>query len=362
MDLDTLVTNADARDWQTVDPESIDPLRFAVVGTGWFTRHVSIPGIMNSDFCEIAVVVAVTEAEAVRVAADVGPDVRGLSTEAFLETGSGQTDGYDAVYISTPNMFHLTYTEAAAERGKHVLCEKPMERDSDRAERMVDACEDAGVELAIAYRTHTEPAARRARELIASGIIGDPVEVRGSMTQRLLHDINPDPDQWRLDAELAGGGALFDVGIYPLNTARFLLDADPVAVVGRTRASPDAFADVDASVTFTVEFPGDVYASCFASQNARQDSAIYVTGTEGRVGIEPAFFPEHRRVLHLSHGDGRASIEFEPVDQLTEEFDFFAHQIKTGATVSTDGEHGLVDMYAMEAIYESAERREWVRV
>ena len=357
--IDTLLANASARDWQTAAPETVGTVRLAVVGTGWFTRNVSIPGIVASDCCEVTVVVTEAPAEAVAVAADVGEDTRGLTTDEFL--AGEAVDAYDAVYIATPNAFHLTYTEAAATHGKDVLCEKPMERDSGRAERMVAVCADAGVELGVAYRMQTEPAVRRARELIAAGLIGDPVDVQGSMSQRLLQEINPDPDQWRLDAELAGGGALFDLGVYPLNTARFLLDADPVAVTGRTRGD-GAFAEVDESVLFTVEFPGEVFATCFASQNAHQSSSLSVVGTEGRLAIEPAFFPEHPRVLHLSCDERDVSVEIDPVDQFREEFDHFAHQLRTDDQLTADGAHGLVDMYTMEAVYDSAERGGWVEL
>jgi xylose dehydrogenase (NAD/NADP) len=214
----------------------------------------------------------------------------------------------------------------------------------------------------IAYRMHTEPAVRRARELIADGYIGDPMAVTGNMSQRLLDRVNPDPDQWRLDEWLAGGGALFDIGIYPLNTARYLLDADPVAVTGNVSSTHDAFDDVDETVAFSVAFPGDVYGQCYASHNARQSSGITVTGTEGQVRIEPAFFQDQSRQLHVSRGDGRASVSLDRVDQMLEEFDYFADRVRGTDPIYPDGAHGLVDMRTMEAVYEAAETESWVDV
>jgi xylose dehydrogenase (NAD/NADP) len=357
---DSLFDGLCDRDWETTPSDDRDELRFAVVGVGWFTRGRALPALEASDVCSPTVVVSSSESKASRVVAELDADARGLTYDQFLD-GEAAAD-YDAVYVVTPNARHLEHVESAARRGKHVLCEKPMERDVDRAEAMVDACEAAGVKLMIAYRMHTEPAVRRARDLIAAGAIGEPQAVRGTMSQRLLERIDPDPDQWRLDAELAGGGALFDIGLYPLNTARFLLDADPVAVVGRTRSSHDAFDEVEETVSFTATFPGGVSASCFASHNARQSSRIYVTGTEGQVDVEPAFFQDQQRVLHASRGDGRARIEISEVDQMLEEFDYFAHQIATGSDVYADGEHGLVDMRAMTAIYESEAEGGWVEV
>jgi len=360
MDIDAVFEEAAARDWETTTAEETVSIRFAVVGLGWFTKGRALPALEESSRCEPTVLVSSTAEKAERIATTVDGAVRGIDYDEFHD-GTAREE-YDAVYICTPNALHREYVETAASFGKDVLCEKPMERDSERARDLVETGENGGVELMIAYRMHTEPAIRRARELIAAGYVGDPMEVRGDMSQRLLDRVNPDPEQWRLDAELAGGGALFDIGIYPLNTARFLLDSDPVAVTGRTGSTHDAFDEVDETVSFTLRFPENVDASCYASHNARQSSAITVTGTEGQVRIEPAFFQEQSRQLHLSRGDGRASIEFEKADQMLEEFDYFADRVRGDATIHPDGEHGLVDIQVMEAVYEADERNEWVSV
>jgi xylose dehydrogenase (NAD/NADP) len=358
MDLDAIVTDSCARDWETVAPEAVEPVRFAVIGLGWFTQGRVLPALAESDRCRPTVLVSGSREKAERLVEETEGATTALTYDAFREGGA--VEAYDAVYVCTPNALHLEYAEAAADRGKHVLCEKPMERDVERAAALVDAC--GGVELMVAYRMHTEPAVRRARELIADGYVGEPRAVHGQMSQRLLDRVNPDPDQWRLDAALAGGGALYDIGIYPLNTARFLLEADPTRVIGRTASSHDAFDEVDETVWFEVAFPGGVTASCFASHDARQASSITVTGTEGQVRVEPAFFQDQDRLLHVSRGDGRASVTFERVDQMREEFDYFADRVRGDAEVLPDGDHGLVDMRAMAAVYEAAETGEWVEV
>lgn len=358
MELDALFADSCARDWVTTDPESTTPVRFAVIGLGWFTKGRALPALEASDRCEPTVLVSSTTEKAELVATDTVGAVDGISYDEFND--GVVREEYDAVYICTPNALHLEYVDTAADFGKDVLCEKPMERDSDRARTLVETCNEAGIELMIAYRMHTEPAVRRARTLIEEGYIGDPMEVRANMSQRLLDRINPDPDQWRLDEDLAGGGALFDIGIYPLNTARFLLGDDPVAVTGRTASTHAAFDDVDETVSFALEFPTDVYASCYASHNARQSSAITVTGTDGQVRIEPAFFQDQTRELHLSRGDSQSSITLARADQMLEEFDYFADRVRGNAPLYPDGEHGLVDMVTMEAIYEAAADQTWV--
>jgi len=358
MELSAILDESCARDWETVDPTAVDPVRFAVIGLGWFTKGRALPALERSDRCEPSVLVSSSTEKAERVAAETDGATTGITYEEFHD-GVG-TDAYDAVYIVTPNALHLDYVESAAAFGKDILCEKPMERDSERAAQLRDAAADAGVDVMIAYRMHTEPAVRRARDLVDAGYVGEPMSVTGDMSQRLLDRVDPNPDQWRLDEALAGGGALFDIGIYPLNTARYLLDADPVAVTGNTSSTHDAFDEVDETVAFSVEFPDEVYAQCYASHNARQSSAITVTGTEGQVRVEPAFFQDQTRQLHVSRGDGRASVTIEKVDQMHEEFDYFADRIRGEAPIYPDGDHGLVDMHAMEAIYEAAATDQWI--
>ena len=360
MDLDAIFEQSLARDWETVDPDDADPVRFAVIGLGWFTRGRALPALEESDRCEPTVLVSGSGSKAESLARETEGDTRGLTYDAFHEGEAAEA--YDAVYICTPNALHLEYVETAAEYDKAVLCEKPMERDTERARQLCQTAADADIALMVAYRMQTEPAVRRARDLIQQGYIGEPMSVSGDMSQRLLERVNPDPDQWRLDAELAGGGALFDIGIYPLNTARFLLDADPVAVTGQTTSTHDGFDDVEETVSFSVAFPDGVTANCFASHNARQSSSVTVTGTEGKVGVEPAFFQDEVRELHLSRGDGVASVSVTKVDQMREEFDYFADRLRSGESITPDGQHGLVDMAAMEAIYEAADTDQWVTV
>jgi len=358
MDLDTVLEEGCARDWQTV--HGVEPVRFAVIGLGWFTKGRALPALEESALCTPTVLVSSSTEKARTVAGDTDTDCRGITYDQFHEGVA--SDEYDAVYICTPNALHLEYAETAASLGKHVLCEKPIERSSERARELTAVCADAGVELMVGYRMHTEPAVRRARELITNGYIGRPIGVSGDMSQRLLDRVNPDPDQWRLDKQLAGGGALFDIGIYPLNTARYLLDADPVAVSGRLSSTHDAFSAVEETISFAVEFPDHVVANCFASYNARQSSSITVTGTEGQVRVEPAFFQDQTRQLHLSRGDGNVSVTVERVDQMLEEFDYFADRLRGDEPIRPDGDHGVIDVRTMERVYEAAEENRWLPV
>jgi xylose dehydrogenase (NAD/NADP) len=358
MTLEPYFEQVTRRDWQTVDDAG--PVRFALVGCGWWTRDEAIPAIEDAELCETTTVVSSSTEKAERTAGLADTIEHALTYEEFHDGVA--SDAYDAVYVCTPNGLHLQYVETAAGLGKDVLCEKPMESTVERAQQVVDACEQGGVTLMIAYRMHTEPAVRRARELVADGFLGDVVHVHGDMSQPLL-DIIPDPDQWRLDPDLSGGATVMDIGLYSLNTARFVLDADPVAVQATTHAVDEAFSDVpDEHAAFQLEFPGHVVAACTASQSAYRTSHLTVTGTEGRLTVEPAFFNRQDRELRLERGGTTANVEFDQVNQMTEEFDYFADCLLADTEPHADGEHGLVDMRTMAAIYDAADRGERVDV
>jgi xylose dehydrogenase (NAD/NADP) len=346
------------RDWQGVDAGD-GPLRIAMIGIGWWTRDRAIPAVESSELCETTVAVS-SSTEKANDAADGHPTIeRGLTYEQFHEGIA--SEAYDAVYIATPNALHPQYAATAAELGKAILCEKPMADTTERASEMVETTRE--VTLMIAYRMHTEPIVRRMRELVREGFVGSVVEVRGRMSQRLL-DMIPDPDQWRLDPDLSGYGAsVMDLGIYPLNTARFVLDRDPKRVQASMYSASDGFEAVpDERASFLLDFPDGVVASCAASQNAFNDDRFAVIGTEGSLSMRNAFHSGDSRELVLEREGARTTLAVEPVDQMVEEFDYFADRVLRGEHPHPDGEHGLVDMRALEAIYAAAERDESVPI
>ncbi|MFA9518376.1 D-xylose 1-dehydrogenase Gfo6 [Halopenitus sp. H-Gu1] len=342
------------RDWQTISEHEDAPVRFAVIGLGWFTRDWAIPGFKRGQFTEPTVTVSSSKEKAEEWADDFDM-AAGITYEEFHDGAA--SDLYDAVYICTPNALHLEYARTAADLDKDVLCEKPMEVDAESAAEMVDVCRD--VTLMVAYRMQTEPAVRRMRELIADGFIGDVVHVHGDMSQVMLGEIGleegGDVTQWRLKQDLSGGCALIDLGLYPLNTTRFILDADPVRVYAQTRSEHEAFEEVDEHASWHMEFPDGVTALNTVSQNSQHSSTLQIKGTEGQLILDPAFFEREDRGLRVVRGGTEADIDFDQVHQLEEEFDYFAHCLLTGEQPQSTGEHGLVDMQVVDAIYESAD-------
>jgi xylose dehydrogenase (NAD/NADP) len=239
MDLDRYFGDFAARDWQTANEGTV---RLALVGLGEFARDHVLPALDaasergrddsengRTSFCEVTTLISGSAEKAQTVADRFGVD-HTLSYDEF-EAGDG-VDGFDAVYVAGPNALHLDYARTAAQHGKHVLCEKPIETSAERAREMVRACEEAGVTLMVGYRPQVEPAMARLREMVRDGVLGDPVAFHGWFTGHILEEGGP--DQWRLDPDLAGGGALLDVGVYPLNAARDLLGSEPIAARAST--------------------------------------------------------------------------------------------------------------------------------
>ncbi len=343
------VDRFEERTWQTTTEGTVN---YALLGLGWWTMDMALPAIEESDLGTVTTLVSGSSDKAERLASEHDID-HGISYEAFHDGATA--DAYDAVYVGTPNASHLNLVETAAGLGKAVLCEKPMESTVERAERMVEAAAD--VPLMIAYRMHTDPAVQRARELIADGFIGDPVSVYGNNGQPLLEMI-PDANQWRLDPDLSGyGTSVMDLGIYSINTTRYLLDRDPVVVQSQMSSHHDAFADVpDERSGALLVLEDDVKMVTTDSQRAHEDTQLKITGTEGQIDLRPAFHGEC--TLHLSRGDVSVTVSHEQHDaqrEMREEFDYFADRVLTGGEIHADGQHGLTDMRIIRAIHEAAE-------
>ncbi|GAB3417187.1 Gfo/Idh/MocA family oxidoreductase [Haloparvum alkalitolerans] len=351
MDLDALYDRFDERDWET---PAEGTLRVAMVGLGGWTRNHAIPAVAAGDYCETTVLVSGHADKAESVAAELPGEPETLDYEAFH--AGAASEAYDAAYVATPNALHLPHVRAAADLGKHVLCEKPLEASAERARALVDACEEAGVTLMTAYRLTADPAVRFARELVREGYVGEPGLVRGHMTQPVLD--HGDADQWRLDPDLAGRGtSVTDLGIYPLSTARFVLDADPVRVSAAMSSEHSAFADVpDERASFRLEFPDGLVADCAASQNLQRSGSFRIVGTEGEIRFDPAFYGDPRRTLALQRGSTSTEFAFDAVDQMRAEFDYFGNRVLAGREPEADGAFGAADVATIEAVYDAAKR------
>ncbi|MFC5970422.1 D-xylose 1-dehydrogenase Gfo6 [Halomarina salina] len=352
------------RDWDT-DVDTT--LRVALVGLGGFARGAALPSLADADYCDPTVFVTGSADEVQDLAAEHDIE-RVVDYEAYA--AGEASDAYDAVYVATPNALHREHVEAAADLGKGVVSEKPIADTVANAEAAVETCERAGVPLMTAYRMQLDPVMRRLRDSLPD-LVGDVNAVHSDFTFEVMSG-SRGPDQWRIDPDLAGGGALYDVGVYPLNTARFLLGEDPVAVSGRTRGDDPydgtprrdddgAYRAADRHVAFRVDWP-DCTGSFTANFSGQAGATLTVVGSEGRIHVENAFLPKEARHVTVERDEGTVELTPEATDEMREEFDYFAHQVATDGEIEPDGQDGLTDVRALAGVLESAATGERVEL
>jgi predicted dehydrogenase len=252
---------------------------------------------------------------------------------------------------------HAEYTIRSAKAGKHVLCEKPMSTTVKEAEDMIAACKAANVKLMIAYRLHYEPLNLKAVKLIRDGSLGEVETINGAF------GFNATPGAWRLNKALAGGGSLFDVGIYVLNASRYLTGEEPVTftAVTSTVDKDGRFDTVEENVSWTTKFPSGAVATGSCTYGAQMPGYFKVFGSKGWMEMAPAFNYEGLK-LRAEYSSGRgtpntvieeANAEKDPL-QFTREANHFSECVVQNRTPKSSGEEGLRDMKYIEQIYGAA--------
>src|SRR5258708_9455035 len=211
---------------------------YAVIGLGRIAGHF-MPAVRSTTTSQITALVSGHRDKADRIAAEYGvPPSSIYNYENFDEIA--HNPAIDAVYVALPNSMHAEYTIRAAKAGKHVLCEKPMSTSVADAEAMIAACKTARVKLMIAYRCHYEPTNLKAVRLIREGALGKVPAIESTF------GFNIGAGEWRLSKKLAGGGPLFDVGIYSLNACRHLTGEEPehIAATAAVHVQAGRFKEV----------------------------------------------------------------------------------------------------------------------
>jgi predicted dehydrogenase len=330
---------------------------YAVVGLGHIADYF-MDALRDSPSVSVTALVSGNAAKAEKLARQYSVDADALYSYADFDR-LRENATVDAVYLALPVNMHREYTERAAAAGKHVLCEKPMAPNSADARAMIAACAAASVRLSIAYRCPHASLHQRLRQLVRSGVLGSDLRIESGFGFEL------DPG-WRDDPVLAGGGSLFDVGIYPLNASRFLLGEEPILgedpiVVESATAVCDA-SGLERSIAWTSVFPSGARADCRSSYTEKIPDSLRITGDLGSLLLEPAFSHRDRYRLRGEYRDP-ATDAMVRVDEQTprnepSEFRLEAEQladaVQNGVDLLTPGEDGSEDMIAMEAIYAAA--------
>jgi glucose-fructose oxidoreductase len=262
--------------------------------------------------------------------------------------GSGEVD---AVYIAMPNHLHCDYAVRAAERGVHVLCEKPLAVDEHECHEMIETAERHRVKLMTAYRLHFDTANLEAIEIVRSGRLGTPRLFSSCFTQDVLHG------NVRLLPVDCGGGPVYDMGIYCINAARYLFRDEPVEVIASAVSRDDVrFRDVPETVSATMRFSDERLATFVCSFGAADSSRYEVIGDHGRLVMEPAYDYAVGLRYRLETDGAEKSHEqrFRKHDQFAAELEYFSCCVLDDTRVEPDGLEGLADVHIVRAIHQSA--------
>lgn len=320
-------------------------VRYAVVGLGNIAQVAVLPAFEHAkENCELVALVSgdAEKREKLGKRYSVGEVGSYEELEGVLERSRA-----DVAYIATPNTLHRPLTERAARAGVHVLCEKPMATSVADCEAMIRAAEENGVKLMIAYRLHFEEANLKAIEAIESGKIGNVRAFTSEFSQQVRQgDI-------RTKKEL-GGGALYDVGIYCLNAARYILKSEPIEVFAYETSGDERFEGVDETTMAVLRFADDRFAQFVCSQGLADVSNYRVLGSKGDLRLDPAYGYAGELKCHLTIEGETEVVSYPKRDQFAPELVYFANCILDDREPEPSGEEGLADVRVLEAIKTSA--------
>jgi len=328
----------------TQNPEPVRgprPVRWGLIGSGDIVRKRVAAALRDGTGSTLA---GVSRARADLVdatAREIGA-ARGYPTWQELVADPG----IDAVYIATPVRLHAQQTIAAAEAGKHVLCEKPMAMNVTECDQMIEASSRAGVALGIAYYRRFYPAVIRVKEILASGEIGTPVFAQMTAFERF--DPKPgEPRSWLLDRSEAGGGPMADYGCHRLEVLLNLFG--PVRRVSSIVSTVALHREVEDTAVALLQFEGGATGMVAVTHAAadRQDT-FDLFGTKGSVRIASL----NRGEIAIRAG-GRDRVESHPPAANLHQplIDDFVDAVRTGRMPAVDGDAGRAVAAVQDAIY-----------
>ncbi|GIO91736.1 deoxyfructose oxidoreductase [Paenibacillus lactis] len=322
-------------------------LRWGILGCASIAKRAVIPGLQQSRRNEVAAIASRQEDKARQAAEELNINISYGSYEALLEDPN-----IDAVYIPLPNHLHKEWSIRAAEAGKHVLCEKPIALTEAEAAEMADAAAKAGVILAEAFMYRYHPRYDILKEYIASGAIGEIRGIRSAFT--FNSSANHGNVRFRKDW---GGGSIYDVGCYPINAARILLDNEPEAVTVQAFFSPE-HDHVDMMASGLVEFEGAVSLTFDCGMWAAYRNPLEIVGTEGLIEVPYAYsLPENGANFFLTTGEGRKEIEVPSANAYSEQGDRIAEAVLDGKPLRYTTEDAVRNMRVIDACLKSAHER-----
>lgn len=325
-------------------------LGIALVGLGGYSRGQLAPALQETAHCYLAGIVTGSPEKIDEWKNKYKiPDENVYNYENFDTIKDNPA--IDIIYVVLPNSMHAEYTIRAAKAGKHVICEKPMAVTVEDCDKMIASCKEAGKMLSIGYRLHFEPYNQEMMRLGQQKVYG---EVKKMVGENGMGSA----EGWRIDKELAGGGPLMDVGIYCVQAMRYITGMEPVAVSAKEgkKTQPDKYSEVEESLSWQMEFPGNLIAECKTSYTESM-SIARAEATNGWFELSPAY---GYGGIQGETSDGK--MDFEDINQQALQMDDFARAIQEKRDTPISGEMGRQDVKILQAIYRAMETGERVEI
>ena len=329
-----------------------EKVRWGVLGAAKIAIEKVIPAMQRGEWSEVVGLASRDASRAAQVAHDLGIAKSYGSYEELLADPL-----VEAVYIPLPNHMHVPWTVKAAEAGKHVLCEKPIAMSAREARLLLDARDRTGVKIQEAFMVRTHPQWTAARELAHSGRIG---ELRS--VECVFSYFNRDPRNIR-NIPAAGGGALMDIGCYPVQISRFVSGEEPRRVFGLVERDPEMGTD---RLTSAILDFGATRATFTCGTQLVPHQRVELIGTRGRVEIEVPFNAPPDRPTRIFVDDGSAlggrnveTVEFPACDQYTIQGDLFSRAVREDGAQPIPLEDAVNNMAVIDAVFRSAETGRW---
>jgi predicted dehydrogenase len=326
---------------------------YAIVGLGHLTLEEILPAFGQCKKSKPVALVSGSPEKLAKVAKQYG--IKPTSCYSYADYDKLKDNlEVQVIYIVLPNSMHAEYTIRGAQAGKHILCEKPMANSAAECQAMIDACKKAQKKLMIAYRIQYEPYNRLVRDMVRGNKFGKTKYIQAQNSQS-----SANPDHWRHKKALAGGGALPDIGLYCLNTARFLLGTEPTEVFAYSHStdSNPLFKEIEEMMAWQMRFPDGIVVDNITHYNTHDSRFYRVNSERGWVHLDNAYAYKGQQ-LQTSHTEGAAKMQNQITigakNQFATEMDHFSECLLENKAPHTPGEEGLQDQRIMEAIYQSA--------
>jgi len=326
-------------------------VRWGVISTANIGTAKVIPGMMKSKELEIRAIASRTLPTARRWAKKLGIPVAYGSYEDLLNDPE-----IDAIYNPLPNHLHVPLTLQAAAKGKHVLCEKPIALTAREAATLKKA--PAGVHIAEAFMVRHHPQWIRARELASGGKLGTLRAI-----QSFFSYFNVDPRNVRNMADI-GGGAAYDIGCYPIVTARFIFGAEPVRVMALVDRDPEFRTDRTTSAV--VDFGEGRHLTFTVSTQAVPYQRVNIFGTTARLEVEIPFNAPQGGAMKLYVDDGKKladasakTIKLAKADQYQLQGEAFSRVVRGEEPLLYGVDDAIAQAKVIDALFRSEKSGRW---